>query len=148
MNKLLILIIVALLFNGISCSKPKEIIPKLKGELIYYASGNVMSYHEYNNKNEKSGWSIKKQDMLRPSIIAVGPYQNDQPWDGYFLLGDNDSALTDVRVIDTNYAEFIIKYSNGVRDGKPFKGTILLENYINSQPELKKLVDVINMSNK
>jgi hypothetical protein len=107
----------------------------------WYTTGCPMSVHYFDN-DKLNGPMIKWEKC--EGIIAIGEYQNNRPWNGFFLVNPaTANPITSTTVYESGMTYFVIEYTNGL----PFKSLSkkMLDKQLNSKPIYKEVLDRLHV---
>jgi antitoxin component YwqK of YwqJK toxin-antitoxin module len=102
----------------------------------WYESGCPMSVH-YFKEDKLNGPMIKWEKC--EDIIAIGEYQDDRPWNGFFLVNPSTAeVITSTTVYESGLTYYVIEYTNG----QAFKSLSkeMLDRQLNSKPIYKEIL--------
>ena len=111
---------------------------------IWYKAGCPMSVHYFEN-DMLNGPMIKWEKC--EGIIAIGEYQNDKPWNGFFLVNPSTAnPITSTTVYESGLPYYVIEYTNGL----PFKtlSKKMRDRQLNTKPIFKEMLKHLGVNQK
>ena len=105
--------------------------------IYWYQSGCPMSMHHFES-DALNGPMIKWEKC--EGIIAIGEYQNNEPWNGYFLVNPATAIpIITTTVYESGLTYYVAKYTNGKLFSSLSEKT--LDGFMIANPMYNKLLN-------